>query len=205
MDSAGIDLQVLSASLLQPYGADPIASAAAARLGNDLYAKVCQSHPDRFLALGAVPLPHVTGDGRGRALPGHAGLPGHHDGLLGCRPAARRPGLRAVLGRAGPARRAAVPAPDGHRVWRRADSLWADLDDRRAVRGHRGRAAPRARRRDHALPAHPRARAAPGRHAAVHDGADRPRHGRRAGAHGPPAVHFRAACARICAAAGTTR
>src|SRR3954463_10799532 len=59
MDSAGIDLQVLSASLLQPYGADPIASAAAARLRNDLYPKVCRTPPDSFLALGAVPLPHV--------------------------------------------------------------------------------------------------------------------------------------------------
>jgi aminocarboxymuconate-semialdehyde decarboxylase len=59
MDSAGIDLQVLSASLLQPYGADPAASAAAARFGNDLYAELCQRHPERFVALGAVPLPHV--------------------------------------------------------------------------------------------------------------------------------------------------
>src|SRR5256885_1575901 len=56
MDSAGIDLQVLSASLLQPYGADPAASAAAARLGNDLYAEVCQRHP-RIRVL----VPHLGG------------------------------------------------------------------------------------------------------------------------------------------------
>src|SRR4051794_16840331 len=60
MDSAGIDLQVLSASLLQPYGADPEATAAAARLGNDLYAELSRRPPERFVALGAVPLPHVA-------------------------------------------------------------------------------------------------------------------------------------------------
>jgi len=59
MDSAGIDLQVLSASLLHPNAPDEGDARAAARLGNDLYADVCRRYPDRFAAFGAVPLPHV--------------------------------------------------------------------------------------------------------------------------------------------------
>ena len=59
MDSAGIDLQVLSASLAHPYAPDPGDAAAAARLGNDLYADVCKRYPGRFAAFAAVPLPHI--------------------------------------------------------------------------------------------------------------------------------------------------
>jgi aminocarboxymuconate-semialdehyde decarboxylase len=59
MDSVGIDLQVLSASLLQPYAPDPGDAVAAARLANDLYLDVCRRYPRRFAAFGAVPLPHV--------------------------------------------------------------------------------------------------------------------------------------------------
>jgi predicted TIM-barrel fold metal-dependent hydrolase len=59
MDSASIDLQVLSVSLLHPYAADPGDAIAAARLGNDLYADVCRRYPRRFAAFAAVPLPHI--------------------------------------------------------------------------------------------------------------------------------------------------
>jgi predicted TIM-barrel fold metal-dependent hydrolase len=59
MDGAGIDLQVLSASLLHPNVPNKGDAVAAARLGNDLYADVCKRSPGRFAAFGAVPLPHV--------------------------------------------------------------------------------------------------------------------------------------------------
>src|SRR5919202_5166093 len=59
MDSAGIDLQVLSASLVHPYAPEAGDAAAAARLGNDLYADVCRRYRGRFAAFGAVPLPHI--------------------------------------------------------------------------------------------------------------------------------------------------
>jgi 6-methylsalicylate decarboxylase len=70
MDSAGIDLQVLSASLLHPNAPDAGDAKAAARLGNDLYADVCKRYPDRFRAFAAVPLPHVDAaiDEVGRCL-----------------------------------------------------------------------------------------------------------------------------------------
>src|SRR5215211_7910604 len=59
MDSAGIDLQVLSASLVHPNTPHEGDAKAAARLGNDLYADLCKRYPDRFAAFAAVPLPHV--------------------------------------------------------------------------------------------------------------------------------------------------
>jgi aminocarboxymuconate-semialdehyde decarboxylase len=59
MDSAGIDIQVLSASPMQPYARDRGDAVAAARLANDLYADACRRYPRRFAAFGAVPLPHV--------------------------------------------------------------------------------------------------------------------------------------------------
>jgi 6-methylsalicylate decarboxylase len=59
MDSAGIDMQVLSASALHPYAEDRDAAVTGARLANDLYADACRQYPARFAAFGAVPLPHV--------------------------------------------------------------------------------------------------------------------------------------------------
>src|SRR5262245_50904800 len=59
MDSAGIDMQVLSASAAQPYAPNRGDAVEAARLGNDIYADVCKRYPGRFAAFGAVPLPHV--------------------------------------------------------------------------------------------------------------------------------------------------
>jgi aminocarboxymuconate-semialdehyde decarboxylase len=59
MDSAGIDMQVLSASALHPYAEDRGDAVTGARLANDLYADVCRRYPARFAAFGAVPLPHV--------------------------------------------------------------------------------------------------------------------------------------------------
>lgn len=59
LDRTGIDTQVLSVSQAQPYLPDPGRAAEAAKVGNDLYAELCAAHPGRFLALAALPLPHV--------------------------------------------------------------------------------------------------------------------------------------------------
>jgi predicted TIM-barrel fold metal-dependent hydrolase len=59
LDAVGIDTQVLSISLLQPYLAREADAVAAARLANDHYAAARRSHPGRFEGFGCVPLPHV--------------------------------------------------------------------------------------------------------------------------------------------------
>src|SRR5262249_27284873 len=55
----GIDMQVLSFGQRQPYLARQEDAVAAARAGNDLYADICRTYPERFRAFAAVPLPHV--------------------------------------------------------------------------------------------------------------------------------------------------
>jgi aminocarboxymuconate-semialdehyde decarboxylase len=59
MDLAGIDLQVLSAAPQLPYSAHADRAVPAARHVNDEYAAVVASHPDRFRAFAATPMPHV--------------------------------------------------------------------------------------------------------------------------------------------------
>ncbi len=59
MDSAGIDLQVLSAAPQLPYSAYADRAIPAARHVNDEYAAVVAAHPDRFRAFAATPMPHV--------------------------------------------------------------------------------------------------------------------------------------------------
>jgi 6-methylsalicylate decarboxylase len=59
LDRLGIDVQVLSVSQAQPYLPGASDAADAARLGNDLYLKLCREHPRRFYTLAALPLPHV--------------------------------------------------------------------------------------------------------------------------------------------------
>jgi 6-methylsalicylate decarboxylase len=59
MDRAGIDIQVLSAAPQLPYGHDETRTAAAARYVNDMYAALVSSHPDRFRAFAATPMPHI--------------------------------------------------------------------------------------------------------------------------------------------------
>lgn len=64
MDDAGVDLQVLSATPQLPMGNAPGAvsaenAAKAARMINDIYAAAVSTHPDRFRAYGAIPLPFV--------------------------------------------------------------------------------------------------------------------------------------------------
>jgi predicted TIM-barrel fold metal-dependent hydrolase len=59
LDHSGIDSQVLSVSQAQPYLPGPHDAAEAAKLANDLYVSLCETHPGRFFAFAALPLPHV--------------------------------------------------------------------------------------------------------------------------------------------------
>ncbi|MGC5362046.1 amidohydrolase family protein [Streptomyces sp. DT24] len=59
MDAAGVRVQVLSVVPQLPMVDDPAAARDTARTVNDSYAAVVERHPDRFLAYGALALPHV--------------------------------------------------------------------------------------------------------------------------------------------------
>lgn len=59
MDRAGVQYQVLSATPQVPQYGTAQEALAAARQINDLYAALVKRYPDRFLAYGAVPLPHL--------------------------------------------------------------------------------------------------------------------------------------------------
>jgi 6-methylsalicylate decarboxylase len=50
---------VLSAAPQLPYGDDEARTAAAARYVNDEYAALVSTHPDRFRAFAATPMPHI--------------------------------------------------------------------------------------------------------------------------------------------------
>jgi predicted TIM-barrel fold metal-dependent hydrolase len=59
MDRAGVRIQVLAVAPQVPAGPEATSSLAAARMINDEYARIVADHPGRFLAYGALPLPHV--------------------------------------------------------------------------------------------------------------------------------------------------
>jgi len=59
MDSANVQVQVLSISPQLPYLEDEAHAAEAARTINDLYADLVQRYPTRFAAFAATPLPHI--------------------------------------------------------------------------------------------------------------------------------------------------
>lgn len=59
MDKAGVKQQVLSATPQSPYLGTEEQALKSARLINDTFSVVLEQFPDRFLAYGAVPLPHV--------------------------------------------------------------------------------------------------------------------------------------------------
>ncbi len=59
MDRAGVDRQVLSIAPQSPYFAEKTRAAEAARLANDIFAELVRLHPERFLAFGCLPLPHL--------------------------------------------------------------------------------------------------------------------------------------------------
>lgn len=60
MDEAGVQTQVLSATPQTPQWGTAQAALALARELNTDYAALIDAHPDRFMAYGTVPLPHVT-------------------------------------------------------------------------------------------------------------------------------------------------
>ncbi len=59
MDRSHVDLQVLSVSGQLPYFAKESEAVDAARLGNDIYARIVRENPKRFAAFACTPLPHV--------------------------------------------------------------------------------------------------------------------------------------------------
>ena len=59
MDSAQVQMQVLSVSPQLPYFTDEAHAREAARAINDLYADLVQRYPTRFAAFAATPLPHI--------------------------------------------------------------------------------------------------------------------------------------------------
>lgn len=59
MDSAQVQMQVLSVSPQLPYFEDETHAIDAARTINDLYADLVRRYPTRFAAFAATPLPHI--------------------------------------------------------------------------------------------------------------------------------------------------
>jgi aminocarboxymuconate-semialdehyde decarboxylase len=59
MDRSNVDMQILSVSGQLPYFAKENDAVDAARLGNDIYARIVREYPKRFAAFACTPLPHV--------------------------------------------------------------------------------------------------------------------------------------------------
>ena len=59
MDRSGVGLQLLSVSGQLPYFQKESDAVDAARLGNDIYARLVREFPKRFAAFACTPLPHV--------------------------------------------------------------------------------------------------------------------------------------------------
>jgi predicted TIM-barrel fold metal-dependent hydrolase len=59
MDRSKVDMQILSVSGQLPYFAKESDAVDAARLGNDIYARIVREYPNRFAAFACTPLPHV--------------------------------------------------------------------------------------------------------------------------------------------------
>jgi aminocarboxymuconate-semialdehyde decarboxylase len=59
MDRSKVDMQILSVSGQLPYFAKESDAVDAAKLGNDIYARIVREHPKRFAAFACTPLPHV--------------------------------------------------------------------------------------------------------------------------------------------------
>lgn len=59
MDAADVAVQVLAVTPQSPAGLEADSSLKAARWINDEYARLVAAHPARFIAYGALPLPHV--------------------------------------------------------------------------------------------------------------------------------------------------
>ncbi len=59
MDRSQVDMQILSVSGQLPYFGKESDALDAARLGNDIYARIVREYPKRFAAFACTPLPHV--------------------------------------------------------------------------------------------------------------------------------------------------
>ena len=59
MDRSQVDMQILSVSGQLPYFQKEADAVDAARLGNDIYARIVREYPKRFAAFACTPLPHV--------------------------------------------------------------------------------------------------------------------------------------------------
>ena len=60
MEQAGVGIQVLSpAAGRAPYAKGETAAVEAAKLGNDIYAKLVARYPDKFKAFVSLPLPYI--------------------------------------------------------------------------------------------------------------------------------------------------
>jgi 6-methylsalicylate decarboxylase len=62
MEQAGVEMQILSASPLQPYVDAPAKATNAARFVNDQYADLVEHHREHFRAFAALPLRGRGGD-----------------------------------------------------------------------------------------------------------------------------------------------
>jgi len=62
MDATGVDMQVISPSIMQQctYGIEPEQAIAMERLGNDRVAEAVAQHPERLVGLGSLPLHDVA-------------------------------------------------------------------------------------------------------------------------------------------------
>lgn len=78
MDRAGVAMQVLAVTPQSPYLPARQDAVAAARMINDEYARIMAEYPGRFVAYGALPLPHVEASvaeaKRVLAMPGFVGI-----------------------------------------------------------------------------------------------------------------------------------
>lgn len=59
MDSIGVDVQVLSVGVLQPYYEDVRVAVDLAKQANECYVNLCRQHEGRFATFAVLPLPHV--------------------------------------------------------------------------------------------------------------------------------------------------
>ena len=59
MDRSKVDMQILSVSGQLPYFAKENDAVDAAKLGNDIYARIVREYPKRFAAFACTPQPHV--------------------------------------------------------------------------------------------------------------------------------------------------
>ncbi|GAA3528328.1 amidohydrolase family protein [Amycolatopsis ultiminotia] len=59
MDDAGVERQILSPGSMAPYSTEFRSAVEAARVLNDSYHELADSHPNRFASLVSLPLPHI--------------------------------------------------------------------------------------------------------------------------------------------------